>query len=707
MLKGRGLIAFIVSFLMLILVFGIPGTAAASDTVTIKAVPLYRCWNGTVHWYTTNQEERDGWLASGFNDEGIACYVSPAPLPYTVPLYKCMLYGDMYYATSSAERDAVISQYGFSYQGIEGYVIPANDTYYGDVNVNRWYHPESDHSDGWEWLSGETFVSSSEMDRHHFYQVPAGSIPGYNYEGVVFRAWDSPEVLQKIKVTAPNGKEALKAGDVVDINWNSYIDEGEMNLYYAMDGPSSNTLYKIEEELPNNGSYEWTVPNKAGSNVVIEARWLYYDNETDAWAYANDTSDSGFSITGSGGILKPGIIINPNLPLLKVFPAAPTGLTVTPYLSSRLDLYWKDNASNENGYVIERKTAGGSYAQIASVGANTTKYSDTSAAIGTTYYYRVKATGNFDSGYSNEASGTLFKFAVVPDIDFAKLIPGAPSGLAAAAVTNDPQAVKLTWQASKSDIGGYIIERKSGSGDWEMTSTVGADQTSVTESGLALNQSYSYRVRAYSLFLNSDPSNTVVFNTAASSGGSPGGTPGGSPGTAGQVDMDFFIGQASYNINGGATAMDVSPVIKESRTFLPIRFITEPIGAEIQWIDAEKKVVINQDSTIIELWIGKNNAEINGKTVPIDPDNASVMPMIINGRTMMPLRFIAENLGCEVKWIPENNQIKIHYQGNKLDPQPEPPMDQMDPQPEPPMDQLAPQLKPSIDLSPGLTFKPL
>lgn len=704
MLKGRGLIAFIVSFLMLILVFGIPGTAVASDTVTIKAVPLYRCWNGYVHWYTTNAAERDSWLASGFNDEGIACYISPAPLPYTVPLYKCMLLKDMYYATSAAERDAVMGQYGFSYQGIEGYVIPANNTSYGDVNVNRWYRPEPDNSSGWEWLAGEEFSTSQ---RHHFYQVPAGSIPGYNYEGVAFRAWDSPEVLQKIKVTAPNGGEALKAGDVKNISWNSTVNGGEMNLYYAMDGPASNSLIKIAEELPNNGSYQWTVPNKAGSNVVIEARWQYYDNETNAWAYANDTSDSGFSIAGSTTIINPGIIIPIQQTLPRISPAAPTGLTVTPYLFSRLDLYWKDNSINETGFVIERRTAGTFYTQIATVGPNTTQYSDTNAALGTTYYYRVKAAGSLDSGYSNEASGVLVKYDVVPDINFAKLIPGAPSGLAAAAVTNDPQAVKLTWQASKSDIGGYIIERKSGSGDWEMTSTVGADQTSVTESGLALNQSYSYRVRAYSLFLNSDPSNTVVFNTAASSGGSPGGTPGGSPGTAGQVDMDFFIGQASYNINGGATAMDVSPVIKESRTFLPIRFITEPIGAEIQWVDAEKKVIINQDSTIIELWIGKNNAEINGKTVPIDPDNASVMPMIINGRTMMPLRFIAENLGCEVKWIPENNQIKIHYQGNKLDPQPEPPMDQMDPQPEPPMDQLAPQLKPSIDLSPGLTFKPL
>jgi hypothetical protein len=551
MLKGRGLIAFIACFLMLVLIFAIPGTAAASDTVTIKAVPLYRCWNGAVHWYTANKAERDSWLASGFNDEGIACYISPSPLPYTVPLYKCMLFNDMYYATSAAERDAVMSQYGFSYQGIEGYVIAANNTSYGDVNVNRWYHPESDHSNGWEWLSGDPFVSASEMDRHHFYQVPAGSIPGYNYEGVAFRAWDSPEVLQKIKVTAPNGGETFKAGDEVKISWTSTVKGGEINLYYTMDGPASNNLIKIAEKLPNNGSYQWTVPNKAGSNVVIEVRWKYYDNETNAWAYASDTSDSGFSITSPAIIIRPDLNIPIQITLPRDFLAAPTGLTVTPYLSSRLDLYWKDNSVNETGFVIERKTAGGFYNQIATVGPDTTKYSDTNAALGTTYYYRVKAAGSLDSGYSNEASGVLLKYAVVPDINFAILIPEAPSGLAAASVTNDPQAVKLTWQASDSDIGGYIIERKSGSGDWEMTSTVGADQTSVTESGLAPNESYSYRVRAYNLFLNSEPSNTVIFNTTASSGGSPGGTPGGSPGgtpggspvTDGQVDMDFFIGK--------------------------------------------------------------------------------------------------------------------------------------------------------------------
>jgi len=703
MCKGRGLVALLVSFVMLTMMAMVPGNAAASDgasvklpvsnlspstdiikripvlpvvseSINIKAVPLYRCWNGRVHWYTTNVDERNSWLAGGFSDEGITCYISPVPLPNTVPLYKCMLYNDMYYATSSAERDAVISKYGFSYIGIEGYVPPGSNTSYGDVNVNRWYHPESDHSDGWEWLSGEKFVSSAEMDRHHFYQVDAAKIPGYNYEGVVFRAWSTAKVLQQIKIAAPNGGEALKAGDVQEIKWTSAVDGGEMNLYYATDGGAANTWVMIKEQLPNNGSYKWTVPDKTSSNVVIQARWLYYDNETDAWAYTNDTSDSRFSIAGSA-ILKPGI--EPNLNILKVFPAAPTGLTVTPYLFTRLDLSWKDNASNETGFTIERKTAGGGYAQIAAVGANTTKYSDTSAQFCTTYYYRVKANGNFDSGYSNEAPGLLQKFAIMPDINYNKLIPAAPTGLTAEAVPGDPKGVKLTWQASTSDIDGYIIERKSGSEDWKMSSTVGDDKTSLTESGLNTNESYSYRVCAYNMFLNSKPSNIVSYNLNASSGGS--------NSASGQVILEFFIGKGTYSVNGAASAMDVSPIIKESRTLLPIRFVTEAIGANIQWLDAEKKVLINQGNTTIELWIGKNQARINGKSVNIDSDNASVMPLIVNGRTMMPLRFIAENLGCKVEWIPEFNKVKIGYQGNKLDPQPEPPMDWLDPQPEPPM----------------------
>ena len=89
-------------------------------------------------------------------------------------------------------------------------------------------------------------------------------------------------------------------------------------------------------------------------------------------------------------------------------PNAPTNLTATAISSSRIDLSWQDNSDNESGFKVERKTgAGGTYTQIATVGANVTSYGSTGLLANATYYYRVRAfsaAGN--SGYSNEASAT-------------------------------------------------------------------------------------------------------------------------------------------------------------------------------------------------------------------------------------------------------------------------------------------------------------
>jgi len=46
----------------------------------------------------------------------------------------------------------------------------------------------------------------------------------------------------------------------------------------------------------------------------------------------------------------------------------------------------------------------------------------------------------------------------------------------------------------------------------------------------------------------------------------------------------------------------------------------------------------------------------------IDPSNPNVVPEITNSRTMVPLRFVAESLGCEVEWLPDTKSIRITYQ---------------------------------------------
>jgi hypothetical protein len=90
-------------------------------------------------------------------------------------------------------------------------------------------------------------------------------------------------------------------------------------------------------------------------------------------------------------------------------PAAPSTLTAIAGSNRRIALSWADNSNNETSFLIERCTGSGcsSFSQIASVGANTTTYTNTGLKIGTTYTYRVRASnaaGNSD--YSNVASAT-------------------------------------------------------------------------------------------------------------------------------------------------------------------------------------------------------------------------------------------------------------------------------------------------------------
>ncbi|MEZ4813451.1 MAG: copper amine oxidase N-terminal domain-containing protein [Caldisericia bacterium] len=128
----------------------------------------------------------------------------------------------------------------------------------------------------------------------------------------------------------------------------------------------------------------------------------------------------------------------------------------------------------------------------------------------------------------------------------------------------------------------------------------------------------------------------------------------------------------SYSVNGNNYDSDISPLIMNDRTLLSARYVVEPFGGEIDWDPEEKKVTCRllkpseftgdlTEMNVVELWINKPTAKINGVEVQIDPDNPDVVPTIINDRTMVPMRFLAENLGCEVEWIAESKEIILTY----------------------------------------------
>jgi hypothetical protein len=131
-----------------------------------------------------------------------------------------------------------------------------------------------------------------------------------------------------------------------------------------------------------------------------------------------------------------------------------------------------------------------------------------------------------------------------------------------------------------------------------------------------------------------------------------------------QTIVTLQINNPKMKVNGTEQAIDeqgTKPIIKNNRTLVPIRAIIESPGGTIAWDGTAKKVTLVLGSTTMQLWIGSSTAKVNDKDVPIDKDDPKVVPEIINSRTMIPLRFVAENLGCDVLWESNAQTVTIKY----------------------------------------------
>lgn len=311
-------------------------------------------------------------------------------------------------------------------------------------------------------------------------------------------------------------------------------------------------------------------------------------------------------------------------------PVAPSGLKVVEMTKNSVKISWTDNSDNETGFKIERKTGSGSFTQVGTTSANTVTYSNTGLSTSTTYTYRVRAyNGSGDSAFSSEIS-------VVPTE-----APLAPTNLIVTSTSGG--AVTLAWTDNAGNETGFKIERKTGTGDYTEVGTVGANVKTYTNSGLASNTIYLYRVRAYNAAGNSAYSNETSTILAP-------------------VLVNLTIGKRTYTVNQVTKAMDVSPQILDGRTLLPFRYVAEAIGAQVSWDATTQKVTVSLDNTVIELWIGNPMAKVNGVEKRIDPGNLGVKPIVIPpGRTMLPIRFISENLGCSVDWNAQTQEVKITY----------------------------------------------
>jgi hypothetical protein len=193
-------------------------------------------------------------------------------------------------------------------------------------------------------------------------------------------------------------------------------------------------------------------------------------------------------------------------------PAAPTGLTAVAQSSTSVVLSWTDNASNETSYIVERRSGGGAFTEVAALGANATTATATGLTSGVTYTFRVKARNAVgDSTPSNEASATPTGGGGPP---------APPTNLTA--TVQSSASVVLNWTDNASNETNYIVDRRSGGGAYTEIAVLGANVTTTTATGLTAGVTYTFRVRARNALGDSAPSNEA---SATPTGGGPACTP--------------------------------------------------------------------------------------------------------------------------------------------------------------------------------------
>lgn len=128
----------------------------------------------------------------------------------------------------------------------------------------------------------------------------------------------------------------------------------------------------------------------------------------------------------------------------------------------------------------------------------------------------------------------------------------------------------------------------------------------------------------------------------------------GSTVSLGSKVLKLQIDSFDVQVNGETEQLDAAPFMRGGRTMVPVRFITEQLGASVNWEEATRQVLIDDGSRHIELTLDAAEAVVNG-----EPETLDAPAEIKGDRTFVPLRFVSETLGAGVTWHEENRSITI------------------------------------------------
>ncbi len=150
------------------------------------------------------------------------------------------------------------------------------------------------------------------------------------------------------------------------------------------------------------------------------------------------------------------------------------------------------------------------------------------------------------------------------------------------------------------------------------------------------------------------------------------------PAAAPAATVVFTVGSLNYSVNGQVYAMDVAPVIEAGRTLIPVRFLAQALGAtprDVDWDAATGTVTVNLEENggwgrdiVLSLVVGSRTMTvinrpgsrgIQAQFISTRKVQMDAVPEIVDGRTMVPVRWVVQALGYALRWDPAGQSMVI------------------------------------------------
>lgn len=122
--------------------------------------------------------------------------------------------------------------------------------------------------------------------------------------------------------------------------------------------------------------------------------------------------------------------------------------------------------------------------------------------------------------------------------------------------------------------------------------------------------------------------------------------------------IELQLNNPMMKVNGDSQEIDpgrgTAPLVIDNRTLIPIRSVIEALGGTVDYNASEKKITIKLQDKTLHMWLNSKTITLNGQTLQMD-----VAPVVVNDRTMVPIRFVIENLNYDVDWHQADKKVII------------------------------------------------